>query len=72
MVGDAKETVESYLQSDFLARFTDGALLERLQIIHLAAHDAPTSRLGCTIAKGEKHAAGLVDYEDTDTDAGAG
>jgi hypothetical protein len=70
MVGYAEEADETDFEADFLAGLANGALLERFEIVDLAANDAPEADFGRPVAEREKDAAEFIHEEDTNADAG--
>jgi hypothetical protein len=65
MIGDAQERVYRDGGADFFQGFTNGALLEGLQKVEFASHDAPATGLGRAAAEREEQAAGLVNQKNT-------
>src|SRR6266478_740391 len=70
MVCNAKKGFNGNIQADFFERLANRTFLKCLQIVQLAADNAPTARFGGKLAQGEQNAAALIDKEHTNSHPG--
>ena len=72
MIGDAKQTLDGDLQTDFLESLADRTALNSFEKIHLAANDAPTFRFWREFSQRKEYAATFVNEQDTGSHSGLG
>jgi len=70
VICNAKQRADGYFYADLLAGFSHCALLECLEEIQLAAHDAPVTRFGRTIPQSQQYTALGVHQQDADSNSG--
>ena len=68
MIGNAKQREKRDLQAHFFASFSDSALLESFEKVHLAADDAPAAGFRRELSEREEDAALIVGQENADAD----
>jgi hypothetical protein len=68
MLRNAKERLDGDFDGDFFARFANGALLERFEIVQLSADDTPATGFGRKNAEGEQDALVVVHQQHADAD----
>jgi len=68
MFRNAKERLDGDIDADFFARFANGTLLERFEIVQLSADNAPATGFGRKKAQGQQDALVVVHQKHADAD----